>query len=70
MLREQLPLEVQEIFPDELVRIIHSYIPYRKKKKSPTTSPSLQKELTRIQNTLLRGKSAMYMKDLIDFCLD
>ena len=70
MLREKLPMEVQMFFPEELVRIIHSFIPYPKKDKSPHISPSLQKELIRIQNTNIRGKSPMYLKDLTDFCLD
>lgn len=70
MLREKLPMEVQKLLPEEIVRIIHSFIPYPIKQKSPTTSPSLQKELSRIQNMILRGKSPMFMKHLDDFCID
>jgi len=70
MPRESLPREVQEIFPVELVRIIHSFIPHPKKKKEQPVSPSLQKELHRIQTIGLRNVPAMYMKGLIDFCID
>lgn len=70
MPREQLPWEVQLLFPEELVRVIHSYIPHIKKKKTPPVSPILQKDLTKIQNMTLRGKSPMFMMDLDEFCLD
>ena len=35
-----------------------------------TPSPSLQRELAKIQKICLKGKSAMYMNELDDFCLD
>ena len=38
--------------------------------ETPTKSPYLGKELIKIQNTVLKGKSADYMKGLEDFCLD
>ena len=40
--------------------------------KSPylTKSPCLEKELVKIQNSIIKGKSADYMKGLEDFCLD
>jgi len=40
------------------------------KRQTPSSSPSLQKELTRIQTMKLKGKSAMYMRELEDFMLD
>jgi hypothetical protein len=60
---------LQAIFPKELVFMIKTYLP-REKKKKKECSPSLQKELQRIQTVSLRGKSAMYMRDFEDFCLD
>jgi hypothetical protein len=70
MPRAKLPPEFQELLPNEIVMIIHSYVPYPKKQKSQEVSPSLQKELMRIQTKILHGKTGMYMKDFTDFCLD
>lgn len=53
----------------DVVREIDKFFPYPKKKKE-SVSPSMQKELHKIQTITLHGKSAMYMKDLIDFVLD
>ncbi len=53
----------------DVVREIDKFFPYPKKKKE-SISPSMQKELQKIQTLNLRGKSNMYMKDLIDFVLD
>jgi len=70
MPRAKLPPEFQELLPVEIVTIIHSYVPYPKKEKNSEISPSLQKELMRIQTKLLYGKNSMYMRDFMDFCLD
>ena len=55
--------------PFNVVKIIMRYMP-RIKKDKQEMSPSLQKQLTKIQHMKLKGKSAMYMRDLEDFCLD
>jgi hypothetical protein len=68
--RPKLPVEIEHLFPEDVVKYIYSYIPYPKKQSSPNTSPSLQKELHKIQSIKLSGKSGMYMKDLEDFLLD
>jgi hypothetical protein len=60
---------LRSIFPSELISYIDQFIPFRKKIKK-TTSPSLQKELYKIQNMKLKGVSNMYMKDLYEFLLD
>jgi len=70
MVKPRLPEQIELIFPVELVRIINSYVPHLDKVPSPKTSPSLQRELTRIQGKSLAGKNAMYMRDLDDFILD
>ena len=70
MVKPQLPEEVQLLLPEVLVWLINSYVPHLPKKPSPKSSPSLEKELTRLQNCKLKGKSAMYMYDLDDFVLD
>lgn len=70
MVKPQLPEDIQLLFPLELVRLIHSYVPHVKKVPSPKTSPSLQKELTKIQSKCFKGKSTMYMREFDDFVLD
>lgn len=68
--RPKLPNEIEKLFSEDVVKHIYSYVPYPKKQSSPNSSPSLQKELTKIQSIKLSGKSGMYMKDLEDFLLD
>jgi len=70
MVKPELPEDIQLLFPIELVRLINSFVPHYPKKVSPKTSPSLQKELTRIQSKCFRGKSSMYMMEFDDFILD
>jgi len=69
MVKPRLPYEVEQSLPQDVVNVIYSYVPHIKK-VSPKSSPSLQKELTRIQSKNLRGKSPEYMRDLDDFILD
>lgn len=61
-------LALDVVLPLDIIRYIDKLVPYDKIKKQ--ISPSMQKELYRIQTLNLRGKSPMYMKDFIDFCLD
>jgi hypothetical protein len=68
--RAKLPEAIEQLYPEDIIKHIYSYIPYPKKQSSPNSSPSLQKELQKIQSIKLSGKSAMYMKDLEDFLLD
>jgi hypothetical protein len=56
--------------PADVLRVIYSYVPHKPKVKTPEGSPSLQKELSRIQSKFLSGKSAMFMYELDDFMLD
>lgn len=60
---------LKSILPEDVVMYIDTFIPYYKKQK-PKHSPSLQKELTKIQNMKLKGLNNMYMKNLYDFVLD
>jgi hypothetical protein len=69
-MREKLPTAIEQRLPEEIVRHIYSFLPYPSKKKTPAQSPSLQKELRRIQTTPMKGTSAMFLKDLEPFCLD
>lgn len=68
-MRPKLPSVIEQQLPEEIVKRIYSYLPYPKKQKAQH-SPSLQKELTKIQSTELKGKSTTYMKGLDDFCLN
>ena len=68
-MRPKLPSVIEQQLPENVLQNIYSFIPYPKKKKL-VHSPSLQKELTRIQGTELKGKCGTYMKGLDDFCLD
>jgi hypothetical protein len=70
MVKPQLPEDIQVLFPLELVRLIDSFVPHNKKSISHKTSPSLQRELARLQNKNLKGKSPTYMRGLDDFVLD
>lgn len=67
--RPRLPYVIEQQLPEDIVKHIYSYIPYPKKKKVEH-SPSLRRELTRIQSVELKGKCGMYMSGLDDFCLD
>ena len=68
--RAKLPEEIEQLYPEDIINHIYSYIPYPKKHSSPNSSPSLQKELQKIQSVKINKKSEMYMKDLEDFLLD
>jgi len=68
-MRPKLPYEVEQSLPEDIVGHIYSFVPHIRKRKTPH-SPSLQKELQRIQSYNLKGKSQTYMKGLGSFCLD
>ena len=60
---------LHDILPLDVVYVISTFIPKQSKQKKEV-SPSMQKQLTKIQTTFLKGKNNMYMRELIDFCLD
>lgn len=68
-MKPKLPRSVEESLPEDIVGVIYSFVPHMNRRKKQH-SPSLQKELERIQNTQLKGKSGNYMKGLSGFCLD
>lgn len=70
MVKPQLPECIYNMFPVDVVKIIYSFVPHLAKVPSAQTSPSLDRELRRIQSKMLKGKSAMYLIDLEDFVLD
>jgi hypothetical protein len=70
MIKQSPAYLFRDILPDDLIYVIHTFLPRPVKKKKEPVSPSLQKELTKIQSVVLKGKIGMYMRDLDDFCLD
>lgn len=68
-MRPTLPPEIERIFPEDVLKRIYMFVPHIRERKS-SHSPSLQKELQKIQSTALKGTSGTYMKGLDDFCLD
>jgi hypothetical protein len=67
-MRPILPDEIARRFPSEVLHIIYSFVPHLPKEKQ--TSPSLQRELKKIQSLKLKGKTGTYMRDLDDFILE
>lgn len=63
-----LPQAVKDKLPDDIVNLILSYLP--KKKKKGHISPSLQRELEKLQKLTLKGKSGMYLREFDAFSLD
>jgi hypothetical protein len=70
MVKPILPREISMNLPVDVIRSIYSFVPHMPNTPSPKTSPSLQKELIRIQTSSLIKKSAMFMYELVDFVLD
>jgi hypothetical protein len=70
MVKPRLPEQIEEQLPEDVIKYIYRYVPHLDKIKTPTTSPSLERELKRIQIKTLQGKSTMYMKELEDFILE
>lgn len=68
-MRPKLPRCMEDLLPDTVLDIIYSYVPHTKRPRKKH-SPSLQRELERIQNLELSGKSANYMKGLSEFVLN
>ena len=69
-MRPRLPWEIQQVLNPDVVWYISQFLTKHDSPKQPQQSPSLEKELRKIQISNLKGKSQMYMKDLEDFLLD
>lgn len=61
---------LNSVLPYDVITVIDKFFAYPRKKKVVQVSPSMQKELNKIQRMNIRGLPANYMKDLDDFCLD
>jgi hypothetical protein len=66
MVKPRLPPEIQAILPSDVIHIIQSFVPHLP--PTPKPSPSLQRELQKIQKT--GSNNAMYLKGFDDFILD
>ena len=54
---------------EDVVRLISRFVGYPKKKKTKY-SPTLQKELMKLQNSPFLGTDPMYLREFDDFILD
>jgi len=63
-----LPQAIKDKLPDDIVNLIMSYLP--KKKKKGHISPSLQRELEKLQKLSLKGMKGMYLREFDVFALD
>jgi hypothetical protein len=69
-MKPRLPMEIQDFLPDDIIRIINSFVPHLQKKKTPKVTPSLQYEIMKIQRSPIRGKNEMFLKGFDEFILD
>ena len=69
-MKPTLPMEIQLLLPEDIVRVINSFVPHLKKEKIQGVSPSLQSEISKIQRCFVSGKNEMYLKGFDDFILD
>lgn len=64
-----LPQEIKDKLPDDIVGYILSFLP-KKSKKKKTISPSLQRELEKLQKMSLKGMKSTYLREFDVFALD
>ena len=64
-----LPQEIKDKLPDDIVGYILSFLP-KKSKKKKTISPSLQRELEKLQKMSLKGMKGTYLREFDVFALD
>jgi hypothetical protein len=78
IMKPELPPEIANLFPTELLDLINSYVPhFPKPRKSPslcTYSPQMERDLRKLQSKMyspkVQGKHTMFLYDLDDFVLD
>jgi hypothetical protein len=64
-----LPQEIKDKLPDDIVGYILTFLPKRSKKKK-ALSPSLQRELEKLQKMSLKGMKSTYLREFDVFALD
>jgi len=70
MVKPRLPDSIAKLLPLDVIWYISTFVPHREKRQTPSSSPTLQKDLKRLQNMKLKGKNEMYLRDLEEFLLD
>ena len=68
MTKPKLPDEIEAKLPLDVLRYMYTFVPHDRKKKTPPASPSLQRELERLQRSPKR--TAMDLFGLDDFVLN
>jgi hypothetical protein len=66
-MKPQLPYDITQMLPREIVHLINSFVPHLPKQKP--VSPNLERELKRVQTLQLKGKKSTFMRGLEDFML-
>ena len=82
-MKPQLPMEIQQRLPHELVFLVMSYVPHLTREeqglgktphttpKNPfTMSPNAERDLRVINSKILKGKLETYLLEMDDFVLD
>ena len=64
-----LPQEIKDKLPDDIVGYILSFLP-KKSKKKKSISPSLQRELEKLQKMSMKGMKGTYLREFDVFALD
>ena len=73
-MKPHLPDCITSQISDDILKVIYSYVPhYKKKKSSPksicSVSPNMERDLRKIQYSPMKGKNEMFMYDLDNFVL-
>ena len=64
-----LPQEIKDKLPDDIVGYILTFLPKPSKKKK-AISPSLHRELEKLQKMSLKGMKSTYLREFDVFALD
>ena len=63
-----LPQEIKDKIPDDIVNLIESYLP-KKRKKGPINQ-SIQRELEKLGKLKLKGMKDTYLREFSAFLVD
>jgi len=63
-----LPQAIKDKLPDDIVGLILAFLPKPSKKKK-SLSPSLQRELEKLQKLTLKGMKSTYLREFGEFAL-
>ena len=63
-----LPQQIKDTIPDDIVNLIESYLP--KKKKKGAINQTIQRELEKLGKMKIKGMKGMYMREFSAFVVD